>query len=253
MSSKAAELLLRNRTLKPWCAKQCRVGGSGHRPKISPADVFVIAVPTPLKGDHEPDLGCLREAANSVAGVLVAGNLVVLESTSPVGTTEALCEWLEEARPDLSFPHLAGVDSDIRVAYSPERVLPGDILNELVNNDRIVGGITPACAQQARSLYEIFVSGECSVTTARTAELVKLTENAYRDVNIAFANEISLVCDMVGVDPWELIELANRHPARGRIATGSGGRRTLHRSRPMVRRPLRTGTDTPDPGSTPSQ
>ena len=190
--------------------------------EIARADAFIIAVPTPFKGDHEPDLGYLRDAVASVASVLVAGNLVILESTSPVGTTEALCEWLAKARSDLSFPHSAGTESDIRVAYSPERVLPGDILGELVNNDRIVGGVTPACAQAARSLYGRFVRGECSVTTARTAELVKLTENAYRDVNIAFANEISLVCDALGVDPWELIELANRHPRVDVLRPGPG-------------------------------
>ena len=190
--------------------------------EVAPADAFIIAVPTPFKGDHEPDLGYLNDAAASVASVLVAGNLVILESTSPVGTTEALCEWLAKARSDLSFPHSAGTESDIRVAYSPERVLPGDILGELVNNDRIVGGVTPACAQAARSLYGRFVRGGCSVTTARTAELVKLTENAYRDVNIAFANEISLICDTLAVDPWEVIELANRHPRVEVLRPGPG-------------------------------
>lgn len=189
---------------------------------VAPADAFIIAVPTPLKGDHEPDLGHLRSAASEVATVLVPNNLVVLESTSPVGTTEAFCDWLAAARPDLSFPHRAGAASDIRVAYSPERVLPGAIVGELVTNDRIIGGITPECAEAARSLYQQFVLGECSVTTARTAELVKLTENANRDVNIAFANEISLVCDAHGVDPWELIELANRHPRVSVLQPGPG-------------------------------
>ena len=189
---------------------------------VSAADAFIIAVPTPLKGDHIPDLGHLRDAVASVAEVLVPGNLVVLESTSPVGTTETVCEWLAEARPDLSYPHSAGEASDVRVAYSPERVLPGAILAELVNNDRIVGGVTPSCAEAARSLYQSFVRGECSVATARTAELVKLTENAYRDVNIAFANEISLVCDTHGIDKWELIELANRHPRVDVLRPGPG-------------------------------
>ena len=189
---------------------------------IAPADAFVIAVPTPIRGDHEPDLSYLLQAAASIASVLVAGNLVILESTSPVGTTDALCEWLAEARPDLSFPHSAGAKSDIRVAYSPERVLPGEILDELVNNDRIIGGVTRQCALATRSFYEKFVRGECSVTTARTAELVKLTENSYRDVNIAFANEISLVCDALGVDPWELVELANRHPRVEVLRPGPG-------------------------------
>ena len=190
--------------------------------QVEPADAYIIAVPTPLKGDHEPDLAHLRDAAASIAAVLVPGNLVVLESTSPVGTTDTLCRWLAQARPDLSFPHSAGPESDIRVAYSPERVLPGRILDELVNNDRIVGGITPRCAEAATALYRHFVRGECSVTTARTAELVKLTENAYRDVNIAFANEIASVCDVLDIDPWELIELANRHPRVDVMRPGPG-------------------------------
>ena len=189
---------------------------------VAPADAFIIAVPTPLKDDREPDLGHLRAAASQVAGVLAPHNLVVLESTSPVGTTEAVCDWLAEARPDLSFPHRTGPTSDVRVAYSPERVLPGAIVGELVENDRIIGGITPACGEAAKALYRTFVRGECSVTTARTAELVKLTENAHRDVNIAFANEISLVCDALGVDPWELIELANRHPRVEVLRPGPG-------------------------------
>jgi len=190
--------------------------------EVSPADAYIVAVPTPLKGDHEPDLKHLRAAASEVAKVLVANNLVILESTSPVGTTEAFCDWLAGARPDLSFPHLAGAASDIRVAYSPERVLPGAIVGELVENDRIIGGITPECGEAARSFYQQFVHGECSVTNARTAELVKLTENAHRDVNIAFANEVSLVCDAHDVDPWELIELANRHPRVSVLKPGPG-------------------------------
>ena len=187
-----------------------------------PADGFIIAVPTPFDADRVPDLGCLRDAAASLAPVLVPGDLVILESTSPVGTTEALCGWLAAARPDLSFPHVAGSASDIRVAYSPERVLPGRILAELVANDRIVGGVTPACATAAAELYGLFLEGACSLTGARTAELVKLAENAYRDVNIAFANEIALVGDALGVDPWEAIELANRHPRVDILRPGPG-------------------------------
>ena len=198
-------------------------GGRLHaQTAVAPADAFIVAVPTPLKGDREPDLGHLRVAASEVAQVLAPDNLVVLESTSPVGTTEAFCEWLAAARPDLSFPHRAGASSDIRVAYSPERVLPGAIVGELVGNDRIIGGITPECGEAANSLYRQFVRGECSVTTARTAELVKLTENAHRDVNIAFANEVSLVCDALGVDAWELIDLANRHPRVNVLRPGPG-------------------------------
>ncbi len=192
------------------------------RETVVAAEAFVIAVPTPFKAGHAPDLEHLRDAVNSVAEVLVPGNLVVLESTSPVGTTHMICEWLARARPDLSFPHEAGEAGDIRVAYSPERSLPGDTLDELVNNDRIVGGVTPACARAAISLYRRFVRGTCSITTARTAELVKLAENAYRDVNVAFANEISLACDALGVDPWELIELANQHPRVDILRPGPG-------------------------------
>ena len=192
------------------------------RQEVVAADVFVVAVPTPFGREHEPDLSCLRDAAASVAQVLVPGNLVVLESTSPVGTTEAICEWLAELRPGLTFPHTAGEDSDIRVAYSPERILPGNVLAELVNNDRVVGGVTPSCARAASSLYRIFVQGTCSATSARTAELVKLAENSYRDVNLAFANELSLVCDVLGLDPWEVIELANRHPRVDVLRPGPG-------------------------------
>ena len=186
------------------------------------ADVFVIAVPTPLTRDREPDLSHLRQATNAVARVLEPDNLVLLESTSPIGTTEVLSRELAALRPDLSFPHVAGERSDIRVAYSPERVLPGQILAELVNNERVVGGITRACTQAAIALYGRFVSGNCLATTARTAELVKLAENAYRDLNIAFANEVSLVCSAHDLNPWEVIELANRHPRVDVLQPGPG-------------------------------
>ena len=187
-----------------------------------PADAFIIAVPTPHGPGHAPDVSFVRAAAESLAPLLRPGNLVVLESTSPVGTTEDLCVWLAESRGDLSFPHVAGEASDVRVAYSPERAIPGNMLHELANNDRVVGGITAACATAAAGLYRMFVRGRCHTTAARTAELVKLTENAYRDVNIAFANEISLVCDSVGIDPWELIGLANRHPRVDILQPGPG-------------------------------
>ncbi|MDE0421600.1 MAG: UDP-N-acetyl-D-mannosamine dehydrogenase [Gammaproteobacteria bacterium] len=197
-------------------------GGLHAQLEVPAADAFIIAVPTPLDCKQKPDLQHLRDAVASVARVLVPGNLVVVESTSPVGTTEAACAWLAEVRPALSFPHLAGEQSDIRVAYSPERVLPGNILFELVNNDRVVGGVTPACAQAASSMYRLFVQGECALTTARTAELVKLTENAFRDVNLAFANEISQVCDALDISPWQVIELANRHPRVDLLRPGPG-------------------------------
>ena len=186
------------------------------------ADAFIIAVPTPYGEDHVPDASYLRAAADSLAAVLRPGNLVILESTSAVGTTEKLCAWLAEQRSDLSFPHNAGEDSEVRVAYSPERAIPGRMLDELANNDRVIGGITDACAAAAAALYRVFVRGQCHLTTARTAELVKLAENAYRDVNIAFANEMSLVCEPLGIDPWELIGLANRHPRVDILQPGPG-------------------------------
>lgn len=187
-----------------------------------PADAFLIAVPTPFKDGHEPDLRFVEAASRSIAKVLKAGDLVILESTSPVGTTEAISGWLSEARPDLTFPHTHGEASDVRVAHCPERVLPGHVLRELVQNDRVIGGLTAKCSQAAIALYKIFVEGECIVTDARTAEMCKLTENSFRDVNIAFANELSVICDGLGVNVWELIRLANRHPRVNILQPGPG-------------------------------
>ncbi len=188
-----------------------------------PADAFLIAVPTPFKGDdYEPDLYYIESACKALAPVLQKGNLVILESTSPVGATEKVSEWLAQARPDLTFPQQADEDSDIRVAHCPERVLPGRVMRELVENDRIIGGMTVKCAQAAVSLYKNFVQGDCIITSCRTAEMCKLTENAYRDVNIAFANELSILCDEIGVDVWELISLANRHPRVNILKPGCG-------------------------------
>ncbi|MCI0510291.1 UDP-N-acetyl-D-mannosaminuronic acid dehydrogenase [Chromohalobacter marismortui] len=191
-----------------------------------PADVFLIAVPTPFKADggdhHDPDLSYIEAASKSIAPALQKGNLVILESTSPVGTTEKMVEWLAEARPDLTFPITDGECSDIRIAHCPERVLPGNILQELVSNDRVVGGITKLCSALAAGFYSTFVKGECIVTNARTAEMCKLTENSFRDVNIAFANEMSIICDELGVDVWELIKLANRHPRVNILQPGPG-------------------------------
>lgn len=186
------------------------------------ADIFIIAVPTPFKDGKKPDLRYVEAAANAIAPVLRKGNLVILESTSPVGTTEKLSEWLAHARPDLHFPHDSDEAADICVAHCPERVLPGKILMELITNDRVVGGITPECAQQAADFYKKFVSGACLLTNARTAEMAKLTENTFRDVNIAFANELSLICDELNIDVWELISLANRHPRVNILQPGPG-------------------------------
>lgn len=178
-----------------------------------PADAFLIAVPTPFKGDdYEPDLSYIESASKAIAPVLKKGDLVILESTSPVGATEQMAEWLAEARPDLTFPQQNGEQSDIRIAHCPERVLPGQVMRELIDNDRIIGGMTQKCSDAAVALYKVFVKGDCIVTNARTAEMCKLTENSFRDVNIAFANELSIICDKLNINIWELISLANRHP-----------------------------------------
>lgn len=186
------------------------------------SDVFIIAVPTPFKEGNQPDLTYVEQAARSIAAYLRPGNLVILESTSPVGTTEKLAGWLASARPDLKFPAGTEPASDIHLAYCPERVLPGSIVSELFRNDRIVGGLSSRCAKLARELYETFVTGQCVETEARTAEMAKLTENAFRDVNIAFANELSLICDELSIDVWELISLSNRHPRVNILNPGPG-------------------------------
>lgn len=187
-----------------------------------PADAFLIAVPTPFKGDHLPDMKFVESAARSLAPVLKKGDLIILESTSPVGATEQMAQWLAEARPDLSFPQQAGEQSDINVAYCPERVLPGQVMVELIKNDRVIGGMTSVCSQRASDLYNIFLEGECVITHSRTAEMCKLTENSFRDVNIAFANELSQICDAQGINVWELISLANRHPRVNILQPGPG-------------------------------
>lgn len=187
-----------------------------------PADAFMIAVPTPFHGDHQPDLSYIAAACKSIAPVLQRGNLIILESTSPVGATEQMAQWLSEHRPDLSFPQHNGEDSDIRIAHCPERVLPGKVLHELVYNDRIIGGMTPRCSDAATALYAIFVEGDCIVTNARTAEMCKLSENSFRDVNIAFANELSVICDRLHINVWELIALANHHPRVQILQPGPG-------------------------------
>jgi len=187
-----------------------------------PADAFLIAVPTPFKGDHEPDLSYIESASKAIAPVLKKGDLVILESTSPVGASEQMAAWLAEARPDLTFPQTHGEDSDIRIAHCPERVLPGHVLRELVQNDRVIGGMTPKCSAAAAALYKTFVEGECVITNARTAEMCKLTENSFRDVNIAFANELSIICDKLDINVWELIRLANRHPRVNILQPGPG-------------------------------
>lgn len=193
--------------------------------ELGPADAFIIAVPTPLRGSEQrpsPDLSYVESAVHSIGPVLKSGDLVVLESTSPVGTTQWISELLAQLRPDLTFPHQKGELATVQIAHCPERVLPGRILEEVINNPRVIGGLTRKCAQRALALYRIFARGECRVTMARTAELSKLTENAFRDVNIAFANELALVCDRLKINPWELIKLANLHPRVNILQPGPG-------------------------------
>jgi len=191
------------------------------------SDAFLIAVPTPLRYNKtnipEPDLDFIKSAAESIAPFLKRDNLVILESTSPVGATEILCDWLAEMRPDLTFPNSQNfLNPDINIAYCPERVLPGNVIYELENNDRVIGGMTEKCSARSKELYEIFVKGSCIITNARTAEMSKLTENSARDVQIAFANELSMICESEGINVWELISLANRHPRVNILEPGPG-------------------------------
>lgn len=195
-----------------------------------PADAFLIAVPTPFKNNDseipEPDLSYIKRASEAIAPVLKKGDLVILESTSPVGATEQMAVWLAAARPDLTFPgpesSYTDTNIDVNVAHCPERVLPGHVVRELVENDRVIGGITAKCSARSVELYKTFVQGECVITNARTAEMAKLTENSCRDVQIAFANELSIICDKLDIDVWELISLANRHPRINILQPGPG-------------------------------
>ncbi|EGR4076367.1 UDP-N-acetyl-D-mannosamine dehydrogenase [Vibrio cholerae] len=191
------------------------------------ADAFLIAVPTPFlpcaEGDiPAPDLSYIEAASKAIAPVLKKGDLVILESTSPVGATEQMAAWLAEARSDLTFPQTHGEEADVNIAHCPERVLPGHVVRELVENDRVIGGLTAKCSARAVELYKTFVQGECVVTNARTAEMAKLTENSSRDVQIAFANELSIICDKLDINVWELIALANRHPRVNILQPGPG-------------------------------
>jgi UDP-N-acetyl-D-mannosaminuronic acid dehydrogenase len=189
------------------------------------SDAYLIAVPTPFKGDdHTPDLSYIQAVSKALAPLLEKGDLVILESTSPVGATEQMVEWLAEARSDLTFPkyHEPDNEADIFVAYCPERVLPGKVVEELISNDRIIGGMTKESTKKAQEVYRIFVEGELLETNSRTAEMAKLTENASRDVSIAFANELSIISDKLDINIWELIELANHHPRVNILQPGAG-------------------------------
>jgi UDP-N-acetyl-D-mannosaminuronic acid dehydrogenase len=197
--------------------------------EVPAADVFLVAVPTPFLagdrdhgGDRLPDLSYVERATRDLAPALTGGEVVILESTVPPGTTRQVSRWLAEERPDLRFPHDHPDDPQVYVAHCPERVLPGRIMLELVTNDRLVGGLTPECARRAAALYRVFCRGEVVVTDAPSAEMAKLVENSFRDVNIAFANELAAVCEAMDLDVWEVIRLANKHPRVNVLNPGPG-------------------------------
>jgi UDP-N-acetyl-D-mannosaminuronic acid dehydrogenase len=197
---------------------QTKLSASTETPS---AQAYIVAVPTPFNPDRTADVSYIKAAARAIAPKLVGGELIILESTSPPGTTQLLGDYLISLRPDLSLDGSEGKPS-LHVAHCPERVLPGRIMIELVTNDRIVGGLTPEAAELARALYAVFCQGEILVTDAATAEMAKLVENSYRDVNIAFANELSVISDKLGINVWELIKLANHHPRVNILQPGPG-------------------------------
>jgi UDP-N-acetyl-D-mannosaminuronic acid dehydrogenase len=186
------------------------------------ADAYIIAVPTPFSEGHSPDLSYVRSAVECIAPRLRGGEVVVLESTSPPGTGRAISEWIAALRPDLRLPHAVEGIADVFVAHCPERVLPGRIMIEIVTNDRVIGGVSPHCARKAAAIYKVFVLGNLLLSDAASAEMAKLVENSYRDVNIAFANELSLICEQLRLDVWEVIKLANHHPRVNILSPGPG-------------------------------
>ena len=204
--------------VEPGLQELCRevVSAGSLRASLTPgeSDVYLIVVPTPFKGDHEPDISYVEAATRSVLPFLKEGDLYIIESTSPVGTTEKMANLIFSERPELK--------DKLYIAYCPERVLPGNVIYELVHNDRVIGGIDPASTEKACAFYARFVKGQLHPTNTRTAEMCKLTENSSRDVQIAFANELSLICDKAGINVWELIELANKHPRVNILQPGSG-------------------------------
>ena len=182
--------------------------------KPSKADVYLVVVPTPFKGNHEPDISFVEAATKGIIPFLKKGDLYIIESTSPIGTTEKMQKLIFAARPELQ--------GNIHIAYCPERVLPGNVMYELVENDRVIGGVNEVSTQKAISFYSKYVKGELHATNARTAEMCKLVENSSRDVQIAFANELSLICDKADINVWELIKLANKHPRVNILQPGCG-------------------------------
>ncbi|WP_114854203.1 UDP-N-acetyl-D-mannosamine dehydrogenase [Brachybacterium sp. YJGR34] len=199
------------------CVAQGKLSAQLETPE---ADAYIVSVPTPFKGDHDADLSYIEAAAGGIAPKLSGGELIVLESTAPPGATERMAEVILEARPE--FTKEPNLPNSLYFSHAPERVLPGRIMIEMVDNDRIIGGMTPEAAALNRDLYASFCKGELLLTDARTAEMAKLTENAFRDVNIAFANELSIIADRQGIDVWELIELANHHPRVNILQPGPG-------------------------------
>ena len=190
--------------------------------EVPSADVYIVAVPTPLAAAGGPDLSHVADAVDAVADVLSGGELVVIESTVPPGTTRRMSARIAGRRPELRLPHDGGTRAGVGVAHCPERVLPGRIMTEIAANDRLIGGLTPACAARAAGIYRTFCTGELILTDSDTAEMAKLAENAYRDVNVAFANELANVCDRLGLDVWEVRRLANRHPRVDILRPGPG-------------------------------
>lgn len=200
--------------LKNYVAEAVGKGLLKAYDKVQPADVYLIVVPTPFKGKNEPDISFVEAATKNTIPLLKKGDLFIIESTSPVGTTEKMMEIIYEERPELK--------GEIHIAYCPERVLPGNVMHELVHNDRVIGGVDEMSTQKAVDFYSLFVNGTLHKTNARTAEMCKLTENASRDVQIAFANELSLISDKAGINVWELINLANKHPRVNILQPGCG-------------------------------
>lgn len=200
--------------LQELCREVVKAGKlkAATAPEIS--DAYFIVVPTPFKGNHEPDISYVENATRMVLPLLKAGDLFVIESTSPVGTTDKMRNLIFSERPEL--------EARIHIAYCPERVLPGNVIYELVHNDRVIGGVNPESTEKAIEFYAQFVQGKLHRTNAKTAEMCKLTENSSRDVQIAFANELSLICDKAGINVWELIELANKHPRVNILQPGCG-------------------------------
>lgn len=218
------EVLIFEPGLPEAVREQVAAGNLKAARRAPEADVFIIAVPTPFRHDgmHTPDVSYIESAVRGIAPVLGKGKLIILESTSPVGTTRHIIEVLRSARPDLTLPGAGGESGDIDFAYSPERVIPGKTMEELISNDRVIGGVTACAGRRAHDLYKSFVTGTCHITDDKTAEMVKLAENTFRDINIALANEFSILCDRFGIDVREMIELANQHPRVSILQPGAG-------------------------------